>query len=311
MVPQVRAFLERFRRWATADLRRAADRQLILLGSLHAERVRAMPFPPVSCGAPAERLRACEFSAFSQWGEDGILQSLVHHLPIAHRTFVEFGVEDYREANTRFLLVHDDWRGFVMDASDANVESIRRDEISWRHDLQARAAFVTRENVDGLVASAGFDPDLGVLSVDIDGNDYWAWEAIASVRPRIVVCEYNPNFGREAVVVPYDPAFRRFAAHPSGLYYGASLAAFERLGRARGYVLVGCTTSGTNAFFVRGDIAPPGLAISADDAYVEGNVRQSRDERGRLTFASGVNKRALIARMPVLDLETGKVRPLG
>jgi hypothetical protein len=295
----------------TAELDARADKQLVLLGGLHAHRVRALPFPPTPCGPASERLRDCEFSVFSQWGEDGILQYLVHHVPIAHRTFIEFGVEDYHEANTRFLLVHDDWQGLVMDSSSANVERIRRDAVHWQHDLQARAAFVTRENIEALLSGAGFDPDLGVLSIDIDGNDYWVWEAITSVRPRVVACEYNPTFGRDVVTIPYDAAFSRYAAHHSGLYYGASLAALEHLGRRKGYVLVGCNTSGTNAFFVRDDLAPPGLAIEAGAACVESNVRQSRDPEGRLTFVRGSAKRALIAHLAVVDVETGAVRLLG
>jgi len=126
---------------------------------------------------------------FSQRGEDGILQYLLHNVPVAHRTFVEFGVEDYREANTRFLLVHDDWQGLVMDSSPANIERIRRDDIHWRHDLQTRVANVTQENINRLLSDAGFDPDLGLLSIDIDGNDYLVCDAIGGVRPRIVACQ--------------------------------------------------------------------------------------------------------------------------
>ena len=172
------------------------------------------------------------------------MQYLVHHLPIAHRTFVEFGVEDYRESNTRFLLVHEDWQGLVMDGSAEFIAGRRRDEIHWRHDLQAIAAFVTRENIDGLLRDSGFDPDLGLLSIDIEGNDWWVWEAITAVRPRIVVCEYNAIFGHDPVTTPYDPAFRRMAAHHSGLYFGASLSALEHLAHRKGYVLPAATRAG-------------------------------------------------------------------
>ena len=183
---------------------------------------------------------AHEYGVFSQWGEDGLIAHLVSRVPIEHRTFVEFGVEDYREANTRFLLMTQNWRGLVLDGSDAHIRAIRADDVSWRYDLDARCAFVTRDNINGLLRDAGFTGDLGLLSIDIDGNDYWVWEAIDAVSPRIVVAEYNSLFGaRHAVTVPYDEAFVRGRKHHSNLYYGASIAALARLGAAKGYSLVG------------------------------------------------------------------------
>jgi len=272
------------------------------IGRIEGRQLRAMA--PVS-------LQDYEFQVYSQWGEDGILQRLVETVPVGRKVFVEFGVENYTEANTRFLLVNGNWAGLVMDGSDANVARIVSDPLYWRHNLKAVRAFVTRENINALLTQNGLEGEIGLLSIDIDGNDYWVWEAITSVRPRVVACEYNPTFGRDVVTIPYDAAFSRYAAHHSGLYYGASLAALEHLGRRKGYVLVGCNTSGTNAFFVRDDLAPPGLAIEAGAACVESNVRQSRDPEGRLTFVRGSAKRALIAHLAVVDVETGAVRLLG
>jgi hypothetical protein len=306
----MRRTLHEIRRWLTRDLRAMATRQLLLLGSMQAQRVRSLPYPPAPVDPPCDRLHACEFSVFSQWGEDGILQYLLHHVPIRHRTFIEFGVEDYQEANTRFLLLQDNWSGFVLDGSPAHLASIRGDALFWRRDLQARAAFVTRENIDTLLAECGFDSDLGLLSIDVDGNDYWLWEAMSGFQPRVVSCEYNPLFGHEPVCVPYDPGFRRLDAHHSGLYYGASLAALAHLGRARGYVLAGADSSGTNAYFVRADLAPPGLAIEPHAAYVSSTIRQSRDRAGHLTFARRHEQFSLIAGLPVIDVTTGERHPL-
>ena len=100
-------------------------------------------------------------------------------------------------------------------------------------------------------------------------------------------------------------------AHSSGLYFGASLSALEHLSQKKGYVLVGCESSCSNAFFVRADLAVQGLGISSSDAYIESNVRQSRDARGVLTFARGAARRRLIAHLPVVDVVTGRTRPLG
>ena len=308
MTALVRRTLGKVRSWLTRGVDARLADQLVLSGKLHARYVRALPYPPP---ATRERLRECEFKVFSQRGEDGVIQYLVARVPILHRTFIEFGVEDYREANTRFLLADGDWQGLVLDGSAAHVERIRRDDVHWRHDLQVRQAFVTRENIDLLLAEAGFAADVGLLSIDIDGNDYWVWEAITAVRPRIVVCEVNAILGREPVSVPYAPDFRRMAAHASGLYFGASLAALEHLAQRKGYVLVGCESSGSNAFFVRSDLAVAGLAISAEDAYLESHVRQSRNASGELTFVRGAARRALISHLPVVDVTTGRTRPLG
>src|ERR1700759_4305114 len=94
----------------------------------------------------ASEFNAHEFAVFSQWGEDGLIEYLVSRVPIDRPDFVEFGVEDYREANTRYLLMTRNWRGLVFDGSEAHVRSIKEDDISWRYELEARCAFVTREN---------------------------------------------------------------------------------------------------------------------------------------------------------------------
>jgi hypothetical protein len=117
--------------------------------------------------------------------------------------FVEFGVEDYTESNTRFLLVKDNWKGLVIDADADNVRSIRDSPLYWRQDLTAAQAFVTRDNVDEVLISQGFGGPVGLLSIDVDGNDYWIWEALRAADPDIVVIEYNSAFAAErAVVVP-------------------------------------------------------------------------------------------------------------
>lgn len=97
-----------------------------------------------------------------------------------------------------------------MDGSRLNIEAIKLDPISWRHDLQATCAFVTAENIDQLLLSHGFEGDIGLLHIDIDGNDYWVWRAITAIRPAIAIIEYNSVLGAErAITIPYDPKFTR------------------------------------------------------------------------------------------------------
>jgi hypothetical protein len=252
-----------------------------------------------------------EFKVFSQWGEDGIIQRLVREVPIAHRTFVEFGVEDFSEANCRFLMHKDNWRGLVIDGSDANIARLRRRPWFWQHDLQARPAFITPDNIDSLIGDAGFDRDLGLLSVDIDGMDYWVLSAIRAVRPRLLIVEYNSVFGPErAISVPRADDFFRTSAHPSNLYYGASLAAFEHWAQANDYGLVGTNSAGCNAFFVRNDVRPVSLPLlSAGQAFNDSRYRESRDADGALTYVAGPARAALIAGLPVVDVRTGRTEP--
>jgi len=246
-----------------------------------------------------------EFRVHSQWGEDGLISHLVREVPVARRVFVEFGVEDYREANTRFLLTQVGWSGLVMDASEAHVRAIRSDPISWQHNLKARQAFVTRENIDGILAEEGLSGEIGLLSIDIDGNDYWVWEAITGVNPAIVVIEYNARFGTErAVTVPYDPEFARARAHQSMVYYGASLRALWRLGARKGYDLVGCNSAGNNAFFVRRDLRPAALPARAPgEAYMPAQFREARDERGALALLDPAKEAEILRTLPVVDVE--------
>jgi hypothetical protein len=271
---------------------------LYLVGELHAARVAAL--------RDVARFSDVEFGVYSQWGEDGILEYLFSRLPVANGVFVELGVEDYREANTRFLLRRRNWSGLVVDGSRRNIERIRADSIFEHHDLQAVAAFVTAENVNDLITRGGATGDIALLSIDLDGNDYWIWRAIDAVSPRVVVCEYNSVFGNnQAVTVPYDPDFDRRQAHYSKLFFGASLPALRDLAAEKGYVFLGCNSAGVNAFFIRSDCAAPFAQLVANAVYVASRFRESVAETGAQTFLSGSDRVRAIADCVVHDLRAG------
>lgn len=253
------------------------------------------------------KLEECEFGIFSQWGEDGIIQFLIRSVNIKNKTFVEFGVEDFTESNCRYLLVKDNWRGFVIDGSEAHVRRIKQTPYYARHQLDAVAAFITRENINDLLAKSGFDEDLGILSIDIDGNDFHVLQAIDRFRARILICEYNAVMGGErAITVPYDPDFQRTQKHHSNLYFGASLAAVTHLAERKGYSLIGTNSNRVNAFFVRNDLMTDALdAMRTRHTYEASHVRESRDEHGNLTFASGDDRLRLIRGLPVVNVLTG------
>jgi hypothetical protein len=257
---------------------------------------------------PRLQLRDWEFSIFSQWGQDGIIQYLIHRVPIAHRTFVEFGVQDYHESSTRFLLMHDNWSGLLIDGDADNCDKIRNQHYFWRHDLTARCAFITRENINELIGSR-FSGDLGIVVIDIDGNDYWVWEALEVVSPRIVVCEYNSVFGaHHAVTVPYQPDFVRSHAHHTNLYFGASLLALCQLAARKGYTFVGCNSHGNDAFFVRNDVAQDVLPVTAHEGYTPSKFRESRNGDGRLTHLAGDERVNSIGELDILDLQLNRIR---
>jgi len=259
------------------------------------------------------RLADAEFKVFSQFGDDGIIQYLLQQVDIPEdkRTFIEFGVQDYQESNTRFLLMNDNWSGLILDGSASNIDKVVADAQFWRHNLTAVAAFIDRDNVNDLFARKGFEGEIGLLSVDIDGNDYWVWESIGVVNPIIVVCEYNSVFGAEhAVTVPYDPAFQRGAAHYSNLYWGASLRALCLLASRRGYAFVGCNSAGNNAYFVRRDKLGNLKSLGCSEGYVDAKFRESRNRNGELTYLPADKRLGEIAHMPVFDVERQSAAPI-
>ena len=263
------------------------------IGALHARQAKS-----------AKTLAAAEFRSFSQFGEDGILQWLINRVAIERDTFVELGVGDYRESNTRFLLEHDNWRGLVIDSSPEHVRYLEESGLKWRHSVTSKLAWVTRENVNHLLSDVG--GDIGLLSIDLDGIDYWVLEALTVASPRIVVVEYNGLWGHRPVSIPYDPQFDRSSAHWSWQYFGASLSAFCHLMDRRRYRLVGTNTAGHNAFFVRDDVAGDLPPADAQEDWVEARFRESRDEAGQLNYLGDVQRRlSLISHMPLVDVTSG------
>jgi hypothetical protein len=298
LVAKLRALL------SLADTARHADDELrLLLGRLLAESVARK----TSYASLAE----LEFKVFSQFGDDGIIQYLATHLPLRYRTFIEFGVEDYLESNTRFLLQKDNWSGFVMDGSAQNVARLERMPFYWKHDLTARAAFVTRQNVRALLAEKVREwQGVDLLHIDLDGNDFWIWQEL-DFAPAVVIMEYNSTFGIDrAITIPYAEDFQRTRAHFSNLYWGSSLKALHGLARQKGYAFIGCNSAGNNAYFVRRDAMNERVAeVTLERGYVASKYRESRDRDGGLTLLPPSQRAQAIRGLPVFDVEQGKVVP--
>ena len=276
------------------------DRSLLLQGRIAAMQVAARD--------KIRHLGDVEFRVCSQWGEDGIVEWLCQKLPGINRSFVEFGVENFAEANCRFLIENRGWRGLVFDGNPEYMKSLREDALYWRHDLTAVNAFITVENINELIAQGGFAGELGILSVDLYGNDYWVLEAIDCVNPAIIILEVNGVFGDlKPLTVPYRPDFHRLVAHYSGQYFGCSVAAAKLLCARKGYSFLGTNTNGVNAFFVRNDLADPILESLGETRAWAPRHRDSRNRLGELDFVRGLGRYQLVADMPVVDLLTGRL----
>ncbi|SOC16733.1 hypothetical protein [Thalassospira xiamenensis] len=256
-------------------------------------------------------LRDLEFSVYSQWGEDGIIDWIVNQIPDIPKSFVEFGVENYLESNTRYLLKVHNWSGLVIDGSIENIKFINNDSIYWRHDLTAINSFITKGNINDLISSKFSKKEIGLLSIDLDGNDYWIWDQIDAVNPTIIICEYNAVFGdTNRITVPYKDDFTRKNSHFSNLYFGTSLPALIHLAEEKGYTFLGTNSSGCNAFFVINDAAHYVLGKIKGPVSFPSKFREAQNEFGELLYLAGIERFEKIKHMDVFDLETKKTKRL-
>ncbi len=260
----------------------------------------------------SNNIKDYEFKVFSQWGEDGIIQHLLDILDIKNKTFIEFGVEDFFESNCRFLLMNNNWSGLVIDGSKDNIEILKNSYFYWKYDLKAIAGFITKYNINEILNDSGFDQDIGILSIDLDGNDYYVLESINFYKPRILICEYNSVYGAlRSISIPYQDDFERTQKHYSNLYFGASLGAMTYLANKKGYSLVGTNSASNNAFYVRNDLLNDKLEVlSAEQAFVPSKIREGRDAHGALTYVAGDDRINVIQGMPVLNVITNEIERL-
>lgn len=201
--------------------------------------------------------------------------------------------------------MNNNWKGLVLDSSPGSISAIHANTWYWKYDLTAVSAFVTRDNINSLIESAGFKGEIGLLHIDVDGNDYWLWQALDVVQPIIAIIEYNSVFGVErAITIPYAQNFNRAQAHPSNLYFGASLLALCDLAQSKGYVLVGCNSHGNNAYFVRSDKVGALTPVDPKEGYRLSKFRESRDSQGNLSYVSGIERLKMIKGLPVINTRT-------
>jgi hypothetical protein len=208
----------------------------------------------------------------SQSNESILIESIVDKLSVPE-TFCEFGF-DITEFNCS-RLIRKSWRGLLIDGDRQRVHFANR-VLKKDPTLQvvAECAFLDLDNLNGTLRRFLGKDKLGVLSIDVDGNDYWFMEALLPMQPALIVVEYNASFGLRPITVPYDPGFDRHRKHASGWYHGASLTALCGLTDAHGYALIAVSDAGGNAFFIRRDQSIPSFPpLDAHGAYRESRLR--------------------------------------
>jgi hypothetical protein len=254
-------------------------------------------------------LTSKEFSVFSQWGDDGIIQYLVRELDIKNKFFIEFGVGSYFESNTHFLLVNDNWSGFIIDGSQKCMDIVKNNPFFWRYDLSLKTAFIDKENINDLLLESNFEK-IGLLHIDLDGNDYWILDSINMDKysPDILILEYNSNFGSErSITVPYDPLFSCIKAHYSGQYFGASISALNSLAMKKGYYYIGSNSAGNNAYFLQNKFMHIISSKEINECFLPAKFRDERNQNGELLFTSRESCINSIRGLPVFNIKTNKI----
>jgi hypothetical protein len=193
------------------------------------------------------------YKVYSQNDEDGIINEIFKRIGTTNKVFVEFGVQDGLESNCHFLLFNG-WKGLWIDGDEkcfANLQKYFEKPLASKQ-LSAVNGFITKDNINKLIGEDGkITGEIDLLSIDIDGNDYWIWKAINCIQPRVVVIEYNAKFPPPCEwVMEYDVGH----AWDGSDKHGASLKSLELLGKNLGYRLVGTNTNGVNAFFVKKEL---------------------------------------------------------
>lgn len=248
-----------------------------------------------------------QFKVFSQWGEDGLIQYLISNVKFCNKKFIEFGVEDYYECNTRFLLSNNQWSGLIIDGDAENIKKIKNDTIYYSSHLKAVNHFITKDNINEIIEINGFSGKVGILSIDIDGNDFWILKAINVVKPDLIIIEYNSHFGSKyPLTIPYDKTFIRTKKHYSNIYYGASICALNDLATEKGYSLIASNNAGNNLFFLKNKILGNIKPLTVEEAFTKAVFREAKNSDGQLSFLNYEERVKIISKLELINTTTNK-----
>jgi len=252
-----------------------------------------------------------DYKVFSQNGEDGIIDYLLFSLNIITPKFIEIGIGNYEESNTRYLLETTNSKGLIIDCIKNLKTEVLRSTKLWKGDLKIIEDFVDSENINKILEENSFDKEIDLFSLDIDGIDYWVLKKIPNDFSKIIVAEYNSNFGHELeVTVPNIKRFNRNKYHYSNLCFGTSLKALINLLEKKNYTFIGTNISKLNAFFVSNlELNKINLNIPNKNdlqRFTNSNLRESRDKSGNLSYLSGNKKINEIKDCEIIDVSNNE-----
>ncbi|MGM0588342.1 MAG: hypothetical protein ACQETE_08015 [Bacteroidota bacterium] len=220
------------------------------------------------------------YRVFSQFDEDGILIAIFSVIGEGNKTFIEIGAADGINSNCANFALNLGWHGLFIDGDSSSIakgkEFYQNHHDSFLYPPVFKTAMVKRSNINELIREEGFEGDIELLSIDIDGNDYWIWDAIEVVSPKVVIIETHIEFGYKNIVVPYDEKYSYPGLHRQ--YHGASVKAMIKLADSKGYKLLASNVYGFNTIYVKAEYAKYFVEYGIED--VLGHRRN--DERVRL-----------------------------
>lgn len=251
-------------------------------------------------------LSKVEFSVFSQWGEDGILDWIIRQIKDIPKVFLEIGTEDYKESNTRFLLMDKNWDAHLIDSDQKAIDNIKKQRIFWRYNINVNKLEIDKNNINLISSKFKIPKKLGLLSLDIDGIDYWVLKNLKNFSPEIIVCEYNSLFGeKKELTVPYKKNFNRTKEHYSNLYFGASINAFINLLKKKNYTFIGTNSSGNNAFFIKNKYRYIIKKIDKKKIF-SSKFRESRNKKNNLNFLDKKKSIKIIKNKYLINIKTNR-----
>ncbi len=260
-------------------------------------------------------LNDLDYKVFSQNGEDGILDYLLFQLKINKPKFLEIGVGDYSEANTRFIFDRCSPKGTIVDCIEDFENKIKKNIKLWRGELNIIEKNINSENIEDIIKNQKIFSNLDLLSLDIDGIDYWVLEKLPKNFSKIAVLEFNPIFGSKfKVTVPNIKNFNRNNYHYSNLCFGMSLVALVELMKKKNFYFLGTNLFKNNAFFVSNEFDKKeyfqNLKVDNLENHINANFTESRDFKGNLNYIIGEKKLEEIKDCKLIDLDNNKEKKI-
>ena len=299
MINKIKNYFSNFIR---NSLRKDNDNLKYMLGSVFLQNSRKN-YPNI------KKIKDAEYKIFSQTGEDGIIDLLLNKLSIKNPKFVEIGVGDYSESNTRYLYENSFNKGLIVDVIKDFKKKVSDNIDPWKGDLKLKNIDINIENINDVLEEFNMNKDLDLFSLDIDGNDYWILKKIKPKISKIFILEYNPVFGPNLnISIPYTKNFSRFNGHYSGCYYGASFTAMVNLMKEKGYTFIGSNKSNFNAFFINDDYVSNFNVIlenlNPKEDYCNQKIYDSRDQNFELNYLDHKKSLLNMQELEVIDLST-------